>query len=230
MTEGTASTPIVIASIQVGQVRQVAEVGPANPQGQRWETGFYKAAVSGPIAVGYTNLSGDQQADLKNHGGIDKAICAYAAVHYPYWVQKLGIADFPHGAFGENFTISGLAEGEICVGDVFQVGSAVIEVSQPRQPCWKTARRWQVKDLTAQMIDTGYTGWYFRVLEEGEVEAGEPLELIERPSPQWTIAAANAVMYLRKRDREANLALAACESLSPSWRDYLAARAEGAEE
>jgi MOSC domain-containing protein YiiM len=222
----TDPTPLIrLASIQVGQVRRVAEVGPANPNGQAWETGFYKIPVTGPVAIGLTNLSGDQQADLKNHGGVDKAICAYAAAHYPYWRATLGISDFPHGAFGENFTLSGLVEGDVCLGDVYQAGSAVIQVSQPRQPCWKTARRWQVKDLTAQMIETGYTGWYFRVLEEGEVEAGEPLELIERPHPEWTIAAANEVMYRHKSDRAATLALAACAALSPAWRDSLRARA-----
>lgn len=220
---------IRIASIQVGRVRQVSEPGPANPNGQTWETGFYKTPVNGPIAVSLTHLSGDQQADLKNHGGVDKAICAYAAAHYPYWVNTLGISDFPHGAFGENFTLSGVVEGEICVGDIYQVGSVVIQVSQPRQPCWKTARRWQVKDLTAQMIDSGYTGWYFRVLEEGEVEAGEPLELLERPYAEWTIAAANEVMYRRKTDRAANLALSACGALSAVWRDGLRARAESLE-
>jgi MOSC domain-containing protein YiiM len=131
--------------------------------------------------------------------------------------------DLPYGAFGENFTVRGVTEADVCIGDVFAVGGVLVQVSQPRQPCWKLARRWRVKDLAARVQATGRTGWYFRVLEEGEVTPGLRLVLRERPWPQWTVARANEIMHERRDDRAA--ALAACPSLSANWRETLHTRA-----
>ncbi|HEX8309744.1 MAG TPA: MOSC domain-containing protein [Chthoniobacteraceae bacterium] len=159
-----------------------------------------------------------------NHGGLDKAACAYPEDHREFWEMELGFP-MPHGAFGENFTTRGAIETGVCVGDIYRCGTAVLQVSQPRQPCWKLARRWRVKDLAARVERTGQTGWYFRVLIEGVVKAPADMALLERPHPEWTIAAANEVMHHRRADWEAARALGSCPSLSRSWQMSLSNRA-----
>jgi MOSC domain-containing protein YiiM len=216
-----------LVSIQVGLPRAYGREGAVEPMDRPWQTGFFKQPADGPRWLGKTNLDGDGQADLKNHGGEDKAVLAYALSHYPAWRDELRRADLPHGAFGENFTVDGLSEGVVCVGDVYQVGDAVVQVSQPRQPCWKLAWRWRMKDLTARVERTGRTGWYVRVLTEGEVRPGLGLTLLERPFPAWTVSRASQVMRARKHDPVAAGDLAGCDALAASWRDRLAEAAAG---
>lgn len=218
-------------SIQVGLPRAFGRADAADPMDREWTTGFWKSPVAGPVRLGRTNLAGDGQADSVNHGGPDKAVNVYPAEHYPFWAGDPALAGLAGGAFGENFTTAGADEAGVCVGDVFAVGTATVQVSQPRQPCWKLARRWRVHDLALRVQRTGRTGWYFRVLAEGEVAPGDGLSLVERPHPEWTVAAANGVMHHRKTDRAAAAELAACPALSASWRATLARRlAAGAAE
>ncbi len=209
----------IVKSIQVGQPQVVGAEKP-------WTTGFLKQTVSGPLWLGSTNLAGDGQADLVHHGGSHKAVCVYPAAHYPYWREALGLPNLAAGDFGENFTVDGLTEDSVCIGDVWTIGETTVQVSQPRQPCWKLARRWDIKDLALQVQQTGRTGWYFRVLVEGIVQHGMPLTLVDRPNSQWTIAAANQLMH----HDQANLAdaarLADVTALSPSWKTTLNNRIE----
>ena len=141
------------------------------------------------------NLQGDGQADLVHHGGVDKAVCAYSAEHWPYWQTILPPDQLRGGAFGENFTLEQLTETDVCIGDVFSIGTAVVQISQPRQPCWKLARRWHIQDLAVRVEHTGFTGWYFRVLQEGKVNTHAHLQLLDRPCPEWTVATANRIMH-----------------------------------
>jgi len=212
-----------LSSIQVGLPRDYGQAEAAHPFDQPWTTGFYKQSVAGPVTVGRLGLAGDGQADLENHGGPDKAICAYSAQHYPDWCAALSL-ELPPGAFGENFTIAALTEPEVCIGDVWRIGGAVLQVSQPRQPCWKLARRWRIKDLAAQVVENGKTGWYFRVLSGGVVEAGAAFELTDRPQPAWTVQRANQVMHHDKHDLAAAAELAAAPELSVSWKMSLRGR------
>jgi len=214
-----------LLSVQVGVPRTLGRAAATDPMDTVWTTGFFKEPVAGSVRLGRTNLAGDGQADLQNHGGPEKAVNVYPAEHYPYWERELGLAALPRGAFGENFTTEGLLEADVCVGDVFEIGDALVQLSQPRQPCWKLARRWRVKDLALRVQQTGRTGWYFRVLREGHIRAGARLRLTERPHPEWTVAAANEVMHHREHDAEAASALAACPALSVRWRESLARRA-----
>ena len=139
----------------------------------------------------------------------------------------MSLPTLPCGAFGENFTIAGLTEADTCIGDVWNVGDeAVVQVSQPRQPCWKLARRWKVKTLAVQVQQTERTGWYFRVLSEGSVVAGLSLILLERPHPEWTVERANRVMHAEQAELQLSAELAAIPLLSASWRETLARRAE----
>ena len=215
-----------IISLQVGQPRTVGGRESSDPFDEVWTTGFFKLPVTDPVWLGTTNLNGDGQADLKNHGGPEKAVNVYPVEHYPYWQQVLGAVEFPFGSFGENFTTEGLLETEVCLGDIFEVGSALVQVSQPRQPCWKLARRWRRKDLALRVQESGRTGWYFRVIREGTVQAGSRLILIERPCPEWTVASANDVMHRWTDDIQAAQSLAVCPALAVRWRETLNKRVE----
>ncbi len=215
----------VVTSIQVGQPRTVTSGGEPGSQNHVWTTGFFKNQTTVSLWLGRLNLEGDGQADLENHGGPDKAVNVYPAEHYPYWAQTIGLANLPPGGFGENFSIEGLLESDVCIGDVFEIGESLVQVSQPRQPCWKLARRWQISDLALRVQETGRTGWYFRVLREGRVQAGTKLILVERHHPNWTVSAANEVMHHRTTDRKAAQMLADCVDLSSRWRDKLKRRA-----
>lgn len=208
-----------VLSIQVGLPRTIGGDKP-------WTTGFFKQAVTEPLWLGSVNLAGDAQGDLVHHGGPHKAVCVYPATHYPFWRERLGLPDLKAGDFGENFTLGELTENDVCIGDVWTIGQAQVQVSQPRQPCWKLARRWEIKDLALQVQQTSRTGWYLRVLAEGIVQQGAQMELIERKHPSWTIAAANWLMHHDRHNLRDAALLAAVPELSPSWKKTLTDRAE----
>lgn len=218
----------LLQSIQIGQPQRYEPVeGEASKKG--WTTAFFKTPVEGPILLGRLGLNGDQVAEKRVHGGPDKAVCVYSADRYPHWRDTLaepgfGAAGFGAAGFGENFTVTGLDESTVCLGDRWRIGSATVEVSQPRQPCWKLARRWKRKNLTLLVQQTGYTGWYVRVIEEGTVGPGDSIERIARVEPDWTIARANEVMYDLTDNADATAALAAIDTLAGSWKRQLEKR------
>lgn len=214
-----------LLSVQVGRPKTIGYKDSVDPIDHVWTTGIFKESTAGLIWLGHTNLAGDGQADLENHGGPEKAVNVYPSEHYPYWTQSLGLNNLVPGAFGENFTIEGLLESHVCIGDMFEIGESLVQISQPRQPCWKLARRWQIKNLALRVQEAGRTGWYFRVLREGHVQAGNRLILVERPYPNWTVSVANEVMHHRTDDRQAAQELADCIYLSSRWREKLLQRA-----
>jgi MOSC domain-containing protein YiiM len=219
------SNPVLI-SIQVGTPQTYGRPDAEHPCDKSWTSAIFKMPVVGRVAVGQCGVAGDSQADREHHGGEDKAVLCYSADHYPGWRETLGPDSSQYGGFGENLTISGLTEELVCIGDLWQVGADVLlQVSQPRQPCWKLARRWRIEDLVAQVQQNGRSGWYCRVLAPGCVEAGQRLVLRDRPHPHWTIAAASQVMHHQKHDATAALELAAVPELARSWQGSLAARA-----
>ena len=213
-----------LVGIQVGRPRLFEGGRTGDRSARDWTSGIAKEPVSGAVRVGTTNLEGDAQADLDAHGGPDKAICVYPAEHFRHWKASVDLILAP-GGFGENFTTRGMLESDACIGDVYRVGSCLVQVSQPRQPCWKLARRWSMPDLAAKVQQTGKTGWYFRVIEEGMATAGDAIVLEQRHDGAWTVAAANDVMHYRKHDRDAAAELAAHVGLSESWRATLSRRA-----
>lgn len=212
-----------VISVQVGRPKTVGNEGSSDPMDQIWTTGFFKEPTSRSLWLSKTNLDGDGQADMENHGGPEKAVNVYPIEHYSYWADALSL-DLPRGSFGENFTIEGILESDACIGDIFEVGESLVQVSQPRQPCWKLARRWRVKDLAVRVQETGRTGWYFRVLREGHVQAGSRLLLVERPFPRWTVAAANTVMHQDRENMVLARDLSECADLSSRWRSKLRQR------
>lgn len=176
--------------------------------------------------LSFTNLKGDGQADLRYHGGKDKAVCVYPFEHYAYWENQLN-RPLSFGAFGENFTSLGLLESEVCIGDIFAVGSSILQVSQPRQPCHKLAKKFNVTDLAAQVQDTGFTGFYFRVLQEGFVDKTDLVILKERNEHQITINFANQLMHHDKGNQNGIQKILAVQGLSNSWFHTLSKRLEG---
>lgn len=213
-----------VVSIQIGQPTDYLHEGQVDGKDRAWTTAFFKQPVAGPIWVGRTNIDGDRQADLVNHGGPDKAALAYSADHYPYWRAHLGLPEMPHGGFGENLTITGLDEMGVCIGDTWRAGQVVFQVTQPRQPCWKMSRRWRIADLAKQVIAIGKSGWYLRILVEGEISSGVAMELVARPHPAWTVARASDLFHHRKDDLAATAELAAVPELSAAWRESLQSR------
>jgi len=214
----------VIVSLQAARPTTYLHDGHVDGKPGTWTTAFLKKSVAGPVQVGSLGLAGDEQADLENHGGPDKAVLAYSANHYAYWRQHLGLPDIPHGGFGENLTIVGSDETTVCVGDTWRAGDVIFQVTQPRQPCWKMSRRWQITDLARQVITNGKSGWYLRVLAEGALSPGSPIELVSRPHANWTVARAAHLFHHQKDDLTGAAELAALPELSAAWKQSLARR------
>jgi MOSC domain-containing protein YiiM len=208
-------------SVQIGTIATRGRPEADDPLARPWTSAIFKTPVQGPVRVGRLGIEGDQQADLEHHGGLDKAVLAYAASHYELWREELSQLDFASGGFGENLTIEGLDEQTVCIGDVWSVGEALLEVSQPRQPCWKLGRRWRLKELAALVVENGRTGWYLRVLREGVICAGQELRLIERRHPEWSVARAHDVMHRRQDDAAMSRELASLPELAVSWQQSL---------
>jgi MOSC domain-containing protein YiiM len=185
-------------------------------QGREMLTGICKQPVKRPIALRKTGFANDGVGDLKHHGGSDKAVCVYSLDHYAYWEDVLKIR-LPEAAFGENLTVSGLNEGDICMGDVFQLGTALLQVSQPRQPCRTLAARYGRDDLVKLVADSGRTGLYFRVLKEGIVQKGERLVLKEKDPRGVTVLFASHTFHHDRKNREAIEKVLAVSALSASW-------------
>lgn len=213
-----------IVSLNVGGPKPLAY------HGKYVESGFVKKPVFSPVWLSKINLEGDRQADLRVHGGVDKAVCVYPLEHYPYWEERLD-RKLNVAAFGENFSTEGFTESNVYIGDVFRVGSPgrgpVVQVSQPRQPCYKLGARYDLAELVLWVQDSGATGFYLRVIEEGEVRPGDGLDLIERPHPDASVAEANRVMHQDRRDAEGLKRLAGIGGLSSSWRRKFEKRLEG---
>lgn len=184
----------LILSVQVGRAHRMGTEGAADPVQRPWSSAIFKDPVNGPVWVGTTQMAGDEQADLHVHGGPDKAVNVYPVEHLLAWATVLGIDKIPGGGFGENLTLSGLLEEAVCIGDIFRAGEVMLQVSQPRGPCWKLARRWNLPDLAIRADQTGRTGWYFRVLREGNLQAGDRLEPIERIQSAWTVRRAYSIL------------------------------------
>lgn len=198
-------------------------------QGKSISTGIYKKAVEGSVYLSAVNLDGDAQADLVNHGGPDKAICAYCSEHYPMWEEKLQ-RPLAYGTFGENFTVAGLEESEVHIGDIFELGTVLLQISQPRQPCFKLGGKLSQPELPLWVQQTGCTGYYFRVLKEGHVAPGEAFRLVERHPAGVSVAEANRLKYRDKSDFDGIRALLAVEALADSWRQSFQKRLNGAED
>jgi MOSC domain-containing protein YiiM len=215
-----------LRSLQVGQPRWLGTPGASSPLERPFWTAFDKRPVEGPLRLGTRGLTGDAQADKRHHGGEESAVLGYAAAHYPVWRSELGLEEMGPGGFGENFTLDGLAETSVSIGDTYALGEAIVQVSMPRIPCGNISRRWKRADLTARVRETGRTGWYFRVLEPGDVQAGMEVRLVERAFPRWTIALANELFKAPASCPAEAAELAECPLAAEAWRTQLLRRIE----
>jgi len=206
-----------LLSVNVGLPREVEW------KGKIVRTSIFKTPVVGRVRVAKLNVNGDQQSDLTVHGGIDKAVYAYPSEHYSFWRSELPGMDLPWGVFGENFTTVGLLE-DTHIGDRFRIGSAQFVVTQPRMPCFKLGIRFNRPDMVKRFLQSGRTGFYFAVLEEGEVAAGDSIELLERD--EHNIPVADVVNLYRGDATNQDLLRRVSElpSLPNSWRDYFRKR------
>lgn len=213
--------PAAVLSLQVGRI------APLGPEGV--PSGFVKGPVTGPVQAGRLGLEGDEQADLTVHGGPDKAIYFYPSEHYANWFGDVPqhVRRLVPGAFGENVTTTGLDEATVAIGDVFRIGSAEVQVTQPRQPCFKLGLRFEDNTLGRIMMQTGRTGWYVRVLTPGELRAGDAMVRLRQTNPEWTIARFNAFLLHKRGDRAELASLAEVQPLAAGWRDGVRAALAG---
>lgn len=201
-----------LLSVNVGRPRVVSR------DGEFVITAIFKEPVDGRMMLSRLNLEGDGQADLRNHGGADKAVYAYPFEHYAHWQQELGRDDFIHGQFGENFTVAGLLETEVNIGDVFGIGSARLQVTQPRIPCFKLNLRMGMEDFDKKFLSSNRIGFYLRVLEAGEVGAGDAIERLERDAGGLTVAEVCRLAYVDTDDLDGARRALAVEALSAEFR------------
>jgi MOSC domain-containing protein YiiM len=214
-----SSSVIALAEVRVDALL-VGVAKPYTRPGSR--SAIDKRPLAGTTRIGELGLAGDEQGDPRVHGGPDKAIHHYAFDHYGAWRDELGALPLlqASGAFGENISTRGIDEGDVCLGDRFRLGTALLEVSQGRQPCWKLNDRFGVPDMARRVQSSGRTGWYYRVLQPGSATAGELLRLEARPHPEWSLRRLGALLFDRVLAREA--LLPALElPLVPSWRKLL---------
>jgi ferredoxin-NADP reductase/MOSC domain-containing protein YiiM/ferredoxin len=210
-----------LISVNVGMPKDVSW------QGKPVFTGVFKDPVTGPRRVRKLNVDGDGQGDLAGHGGEQRAVFVYQIDSYRYWERELGRNDFVSGQFGENFTIEGLSDDEVCIGDRYEIGTAVFEVTQPRVTCYRVGIRMNDARIPALLVSHRRPGFYFRVLQEGEVQAGDEIVKLASGPEQMTVAEVDALLYLPGHPRQQLLRALRIPALSPGWQASFQALLEG---
>jgi MOSC domain-containing protein YiiM len=208
-----------LLSVNVAKPREVGY------RGRRVETGIFKEPVEGRLMLRRLNLDGDGQADLDHHGGLFRAAYVYTFENFEHWKEVLGLRELGFGKFGENFTVTGMPEDEVCIGDVFRVGGAVVQATQPRPPCYKLGIRMGRPAFPKQFLSSGRVGFYLRVLEEGEVGAGDEITLVEAHPERMSVREVINLLYFDRDNREGAGRAAGIEALTPRWREIFAERA-----
>ena len=207
-----------LLSVNVGLPREVEW------RGNVVRTSIFKAPVSGRVRVTRLNVQGDRQSDLSVHGGADKAVYAYPSEHYAFWRNELPDMDFPWGAFGENLTTEGLLEDKVHIGDRFRAGSAKFMVTQPRMPCFKLAIRFNRPDMVKRFLTSGRTGFYLAVIQEGDIGAGDSLDLIAEDNSHVTVTDVVGLYAADAPNQDLLRRASALSALPESWREYFRER------
>ncbi len=203
-----------LVSINVSEPREVEW------KGRKVTTGIFKEPVAGRVAVRTLNLDGDAQADLKVHGGPSKALYGYPSEHYGRWRGELDDMELPWGMFGENLTTEGLLEDEVSIGDRFTIGTATLQVTEPRVPCYKLAVRFGRADIVRLFLASGRSGFYFRVLEEGEIETVDEIEPVSRNSIDFTVSDIMRLYTTEKTNTQLLRRAISVSALGEGWRGY----------
>jgi len=208
-----------VVSVNVGEPREVLW------KGLTVRTGIFKDPVSGSVMINPINLGGDAQADLTVHGGAAKAVYGYPSEHYAYWRQELLDQPLPWGMFGENLTTEGLSEDTVCIGDRLTIGGAVLEVTQPRVPCYKLALKFDRDDILKRFLRSGKSGFYFSVIQPGEVRSDESIEIMSRDSQHVSVSDINRLFLGQARDPDLLMRVQNLGALPQSWKSELLRRA-----
>jgi MOSC domain-containing protein YiiM len=203
-----------LISLNVGLPREVQR------RGERIVTGIFKSPVTGPRRLSRLNVDGDAQADLTVHGGIHKAVYGYPAEHYNYWRAVLPDTNLTWGMFGENFTMEGLLEDQVYIGERFQIGTAEVQITEPRLPCYKLGIRFGRADMVKRFLASRRTGFYFAVVKTGVVESGSMFERVHRPPHGVTIADLTRVLAFDQDDLDTLQQIVQIEELSDAWRNH----------
>jgi MOSC domain-containing protein YiiM len=209
-----------VLSVNVGLPREVTW------QGKRVTTGIFKEPIRGRLMMRTLNLDGDQQADLRVHGGVSKAVYAYPSKHYNYWRTELPGMDLSPGMFGENFTTEGLIEDAVYIGDRFRIGETEVTVTEPRMPCYKLGIKFGRADIIKRFLASRRTGFYFAVMGEGMVGAGDAVELIGREQQEISVADITRLYAFDKDDVKSLRRAIQVEALPQSWKGYFQHRLE----
>jgi len=207
-----------IVSLQIGKIRTIKD---DTVKGGEWQTGSYKEPVTNIKDVTFDGIDGDEVSDLIHHGGTHKAVFANSYENYKPWAEFLGVEKLEFGALAENLTLSDIKEEDVCIGDIHQIGTVVFEVSQPREPCWKISKKHNHKTFTKNIYDTGRTGWYYRVLEEGQIKKGDEVVRLKRIANPITILKANEVLRNPKENIELATQLIELDILGEPFRKSL---------
>src|SRR5246127_4786112 len=202
-----------LLSVNVGLPRDITW------QGRTVHTGIWKAPVSGPCMVRRLNIDGDGQGDRAGHGGETRAVFVYQSDSYRYWQSQLGRTSLSYGQFGENFTVEGLADGEVCIGDRYRIGGALFEGRQPRVTCYRVGIRMNEPEMAALLVKHGRPGFYFRVIEEGEVAAGDEITQVAAGPERMSVFEINALLYMPGHPRDSLERALRIPALSGGWRN-----------
>lgn len=216
-----------MASLSIETLFAAPALRPLGPRAA--PSGIVKSAAPAPWRITGLGLEGDRQGDLVHHGGEEKALHHYPRDHYARWIAEeptLAGALAAAPAFGENISTTGLTEEDVCIGDVFALGSALVQVSQGRQPCWKLNALFARNDMARRVQESGRTGWYYRVLREGVAEPGVRMQRVERPLPDWPLSRLNELLYRRTLDFDSLERMTKLPELAAPWRELAARRLE----
>lgn len=203
-----------VVSVQAGMPREVKW------RGRAVLTSIWKQPVEGRVTVRTLNLDGDRQSDLTVHGGVHKAVYGYPSEHYPFWRSEFPELALPWGALGENLTTEGLLETEVRIGDRFRIGSVELRVTQPRMPCYKFGIRFGREEALKRMLETGFSGFYFAVEREGELGAGDPIELLSRNDASMTVREISSLYASDRGNLEQMRRASQLRELPESWREW----------
>ena len=186
-------------------------------------TSIFKTPIKAPVYLSQTNFEGDGQADVVNHGGVDKAVCLYPYEHYVYWGEVLN-KQLDLGAFGENITVKGMIETDVHIGDVCQLDEPIVQITQPREPCYKIAKRYNLKQFPMLIQETGYSGYYLKVIEEGYVNEQSSMKLLEKHPSFVTVDSVNKVLYHDTENSSSIKKILSVDALAGSLREKLTKR------
>lgn len=216
-----------IKSIQIGKVKTLGDKHSKKFLEKYWETGSFKEEISDKITVNAFGILGDAVADTINHGGLDKAVFANSYENYPKWKDYLQMEDnLSFGALAENLTISGLDEATVFLGDIHYIGTATLQVVQPRKPCWKISKKFQNKNFTNEIYTSGLTGWYYRILKSGDIFLNNPIEIFHNEDTQISILEANLAFANPKNKKEVLEKIISVTSICESYRQSIIQRLE----